>query len=40
MAGNLINYLIPIRAGELIKALFVKRNHDGYIGLAAAYHRG
>ncbi|HHV36752.1 MAG TPA: flippase-like domain-containing protein [Candidatus Cloacimonetes bacterium] len=28
MAGNLINYLIPIRAGELIKALFVKRNHE------------
>lgn len=28
MAGNLINYLIPIRAGELMKALFVKRNHQ------------
>ncbi|MCB5234881.1 MAG: flippase-like domain-containing protein [Candidatus Cloacimonetes bacterium] len=28
MAGNLVNYLIPIRAGELIKALFVKRNHQ------------
>ncbi|HQQ67493.1 MAG TPA: lysylphosphatidylglycerol synthase transmembrane domain-containing protein [Candidatus Cloacimonadota bacterium] len=27
MAGNLLNYLIPIRAGELVKAWFVKRNH-------------
>ncbi|HPI26232.1 MAG TPA: lysylphosphatidylglycerol synthase transmembrane domain-containing protein [Candidatus Cloacimonadota bacterium] len=27
MAGNLLNYMIPIRAGELVKAWFVKRNH-------------
>ncbi|MCB5253056.1 MAG: lysylphosphatidylglycerol synthase transmembrane domain-containing protein [Candidatus Cloacimonadaceae bacterium] len=27
MAGNLLNYLIPIRAGELVRAWFVKRNH-------------
>ena len=27
MGGNLLNYLVPIRAGELAKAWFVKRNH-------------
>lgn len=27
MAGNLLNYMIPIRAGEVVKAWFVKRNH-------------
>jgi glycosyltransferase 2 family protein len=27
MAGNLLNYMIPIRAGELVKAWFVKHNH-------------
>lgn len=27
MGGNLINYLIPIRAGDVTKAWFVKRNH-------------
>lgn len=27
MGGNLLNYLIPIRAGELVKSWFVKRNH-------------
>lgn len=27
MGGNWINYLIPIRAGEVVKAWFVKRNH-------------
>ncbi|OQB91815.1 MAG: hypothetical protein BWX83_00408 [Candidatus Cloacimonetes bacterium ADurb.Bin117] len=27
MGGNWVNYLIPIRAGELVKAWFVKRNH-------------
>ncbi|HOH98549.1 MAG TPA: lysylphosphatidylglycerol synthase transmembrane domain-containing protein [Candidatus Cloacimonadota bacterium] len=32
MGGNLINYLIPIRAGELIKAWFIKRNHG--LGIA------
>jgi len=28
MGGNLVNYLIPIRAGELVKTWFVKRNHS------------
>ncbi|MCB5267435.1 MAG: lysylphosphatidylglycerol synthase transmembrane domain-containing protein [Candidatus Cloacimonetes bacterium] len=28
MAGNLLNYLIPIRAGELVKAWFIKHNHN------------
>ncbi|MBP7204908.1 MAG: flippase-like domain-containing protein [Candidatus Cloacimonetes bacterium] len=27
MGGNWVNYLIPIRAGEVAKAWFVKRNH-------------
>ncbi len=27
MGGNWVNYLIPIRAGELLKAWFVKHNH-------------
>ena len=27
MAGNLLNYMIPIRAGELVKSWFVKHNH-------------
>ncbi len=27
MGGNWINYLIPIRLGEVVKAWFVKRNH-------------
>jgi glycosyltransferase 2 family protein len=27
MAGNLMNYMIPIRAGELVKSWFVKHNH-------------
>ncbi len=27
MGGNWINYMIPIRLGELVKAWFVKRNH-------------
>lgn len=27
MGGNWVNYLIPIRAGEVVKAWFVKRNH-------------
>lgn len=28
MASNLLNYMIPIRAGELVKSCFVKRNHN------------
>ena len=28
LAGNLVNYLIPFRAGEVIKAYFYKKNHD------------
>ena len=28
MGGNLLNYMIPIRAGELVKSWFVKRNHN------------
>lgn len=28
MAGNMVNFLIPIRAGELVKAWFIKRNHN------------
>ncbi|HOE90709.1 MAG TPA: lysylphosphatidylglycerol synthase transmembrane domain-containing protein [Candidatus Cloacimonadota bacterium] len=28
MAGNFINYLIPIRAGEVAKCLFLKENHE------------
>jgi len=27
MAGNLINYIIPIRLGEVCRAWFIKRNH-------------
>ena len=27
MGGNWVNYVIPIRLGELVKAWFVKRNH-------------
>lgn len=27
MGGNWVNYLIPIRLGELVKAWFIKRNH-------------
>jgi len=27
MGGNMINYLIPIRAGDLARAWFIKRNH-------------
>ncbi|MBW6514510.1 MAG: flippase-like domain-containing protein [Candidatus Syntrophosphaera sp.] len=27
MGGNWVNYLIPIRLGEVVKAWFVKRNH-------------
>lgn len=28
MGGNLVNYIIPIRAGELVKAWFIKKNHQ------------
>lgn len=28
LAGNLINYLIPIRAGEVGKCIFLKKNHQ------------
>ncbi|MDP2173728.1 MAG: lysylphosphatidylglycerol synthase transmembrane domain-containing protein [Candidatus Cloacimonadaceae bacterium] len=28
MGGNFVNYMIPIRLGEVVKAWFVKRNHD------------
>lgn len=28
MAGNLLNYLIPIRAGELLKSWLIKRRYD------------
>lgn len=28
MAGNLINYIIPIRAGDVARAWFLKRNHN------------
>ena len=28
LAGNFINYLIPIRAGEIAKSVFYKKNHD------------
>ena len=28
VAGNMVNYIIPLRAGELIKAYFYKKNHD------------
>jgi glycosyltransferase 2 family protein len=31
MGGNWINYLIPIRLGEIVKAWFVKRNHKAQI---------
>ena len=31
MGGNWVNYLIPIRAGELVKAWFVKHNHGSSI---------
>lgn len=27
MGGNFVNYMIPIRLGEVVKAWFVKRNH-------------
>lgn len=27
MGGNFINYMIPIRLGELVKAWFIRRNH-------------
>lgn len=27
MGGNLVNYLIPIRAGELVKTWFIKKNY-------------
>lgn len=27
MGGNWVNYLIPIRAGEVVKAWFIKKNH-------------
>ncbi|MDD2331606.1 MAG: lysylphosphatidylglycerol synthase transmembrane domain-containing protein [Candidatus Cloacimonetes bacterium] len=27
LAGNLVNYLVPIRLGEFAKAWFIKRNH-------------
>ncbi|MFA6910929.1 MAG: lysylphosphatidylglycerol synthase transmembrane domain-containing protein [Candidatus Cloacimonadaceae bacterium] len=32
MGGNLINYIIPIRAGELVKTWFIKKNHN--LGMA------
>ncbi len=32
MGGNLVNYLIPIRAGELVKTWFIKKNH--HVGMA------
>ncbi|MCL2063976.1 MAG: flippase-like domain-containing protein [Candidatus Cloacimonetes bacterium] len=28
LAGNFINYLIPIRAGEIAKSVFYKKNHN------------
>ncbi|MDD4155777.1 MAG: lysylphosphatidylglycerol synthase transmembrane domain-containing protein [Candidatus Cloacimonetes bacterium] len=28
LSGNFVNYLIPIRAGEVIKAYFYKKNHN------------
>ena len=28
LAGNFLNYFIPIRAGEIAKCIFYKRNHD------------
>ena len=28
LAGNMVNYIVPFRAGELIKAYFYKKNHD------------
>jgi uncharacterized protein (TIRG00374 family) len=28
LGGNLINYLIPIRAGDVARAWFIKRNHN------------
>ena len=28
LAGNFLNYLIPIRAGEIAKCIFYKKNHD------------
>lgn len=31
MAGNFVNYLIPIRMGEVVKAWFIKHNHDSSI---------
>jgi uncharacterized protein (TIRG00374 family) len=32
MGGNLVNYIIPIRAGELVKCWFIKKNHN--LGMA------
>lgn len=34
MAGNFVNYMIPIRLGELVKAWFLKRNHAVTISAA------
>lgn len=31
MAGNFVNYLIPIRMGEVVKAWFIKHNHQSSI---------
>lgn len=31
IAGNFLNYLIPIRAGELARAYFIKKNHKSSI---------
>ncbi|MDD4310323.1 MAG: lysylphosphatidylglycerol synthase transmembrane domain-containing protein, partial [Candidatus Cloacimonetes bacterium] len=28
MGGNLINYLIPLRVGDVVRAWFIKRNHN------------
>ncbi|MCK9309504.1 MAG: lysylphosphatidylglycerol synthase transmembrane domain-containing protein [Candidatus Cloacimonetes bacterium] len=28
MGGNFINYLIPLRAGDVVRAWFIKRNHN------------
>ena len=34
MGGNFVNYMIPIRLGELVKAWFIKRNHGLSISAA------
>jgi uncharacterized protein (TIRG00374 family) len=34
MAGNFVNYLIPIRLGEVVKAWFIRHKHD--IGISRA----